>query len=95
MFNEDGVELVNRRCSRDQRRRPAAFNPFTATPVEGVHWRKGPNFGKATTGNDLQVPRTYRSRSACASKEARASRIRRAPGGFGRRGFSFERMPTR
>jgi hypothetical protein len=49
------------------------FNPFTETPVEGVHWRRGPNFGQATTpavgfdafgapiGNaHTQLPRTYR-----------------------------------
>ena len=23
-----------------------AFNPFTDTPVEGTHWRKGPTFGQ-------------------------------------------------
>ncbi len=41
------------------------FNPFTETPVEGVHWRRGPNFGKATAdytafAPHVQVPRTYR-----------------------------------
>ncbi|HEX9982532.1 MAG TPA: TonB-dependent receptor [Thermoanaerobaculia bacterium] len=48
-----------------------AWNPFTETPVEGVHWHKGPNFGKGTQpttsagGNLLapnghyQLPRTY------------------------------------
>ena len=42
------------------------FNPFTETPVEGVHWRKGPNFGKANSADAYQVadrslaPRTYR-----------------------------------
>ena len=42
------------------------FNPFTTTPVEGVHWRRGPNFGKATinttpnVAGDYQLPRTYR-----------------------------------
>ena len=38
----------------------AAFNPFTETPVEGVHWRKGPNFGQPLGENDLQRPRTFR-----------------------------------
>jgi Carboxypeptidase regulatory-like domain/TonB dependent receptor/TonB-dependent Receptor Plug Domain len=37
-----------------------AFNPFTTTPVEGVHWRRGPNFGKATNATNFQTPRTYR-----------------------------------
>lgn len=36
------------------------FNPFTTEPVEGVHWRKGTNFGKGVNENDFQTPRTYR-----------------------------------
>jgi len=36
------------------------FNPFTTAPVEGVNWRKGPNFGKALTPDDFQQPRTFR-----------------------------------
>jgi len=36
------------------------FNPYTETPVEGVHWGKGPNFGKPTNQLDYQQPRTYR-----------------------------------
>jgi hypothetical protein len=36
------------------------FNPFTQTPVEGVHWRKADNFGKTTIPDDHQVPRTFR-----------------------------------
>jgi hypothetical protein len=40
------------------------FNPFTETPVEGVHWRKGDAFGKSILPGglttDYQVPRTYR-----------------------------------
>lgn len=38
---------------------PAAFNPFTETPVEGVHWRKGPEFGKPDGVRAYQIPRTY------------------------------------
>jgi hypothetical protein len=38
----------------------APFNPFTETPVEGVHWRKGPNFGKPNSEGDFQTPRTFR-----------------------------------
>jgi outer membrane receptor for ferrienterochelin and colicin len=37
-----------------------AFNPFTTTPVEGVNWQKGPNFGKAINPFGFQSPRTYR-----------------------------------
>jgi hypothetical protein len=36
------------------------FNPFTETPVEGVNWAKGPNFGKAAVESDYQTPRTFR-----------------------------------
>lgn len=47
-------------------KRCAAFNPFSETPVEGVNYQLGPNFGKPvnpTTGavaGDFQSPRTYR-----------------------------------
>lgn len=37
-----------------------AFNPFTETPVEGTHWKKGPNFGKPTGPTSYQDPRLYR-----------------------------------
>lgn len=43
-----------------------AFNPFTETPVEGVHYRLGANFGEPltpttqATQGDFQLPRTYR-----------------------------------
>ncbi|MGA7614593.1 MAG: carboxypeptidase regulatory-like domain-containing protein [Thermoanaerobaculia bacterium] len=36
------------------------FNPFTETPVEGVNWRKGANFGNALGPGDFQTPREYR-----------------------------------
>ena len=42
------------------------FNPLAGdVPVEGVHWRKGPNFGKPTAdytaaSPHVQTPRTYR-----------------------------------
>jgi outer membrane receptor for ferrienterochelin and colicin len=36
------------------------FNPFTDTPVEGVHWVKGPNFGKPTSAASYQTAKTYR-----------------------------------
>jgi len=42
------------------------FNPLAGdTPVEGVHWIKGPNFGKQTAdfsaaGAHVQTPRTWR-----------------------------------
>lgn len=38
----------------------AAFNPFTEKPVEGVHYRFSPLFGKPTGPESYQAPRTYR-----------------------------------
>ena len=43
------------------------FNPFTTTPIEGVHYVKGPDFGKprtattfvGTSQGDFQLPRTF------------------------------------
>lgn len=43
--------------------RPAvyqAFNPFTETPREGVHWALDPAFGTATSRLGYQTPRTFR-----------------------------------
>jgi hypothetical protein len=36
------------------------FNPFTETPVEGVHYMYDPNFGKGRNATDYQLARTYR-----------------------------------
>jgi hypothetical protein len=38
----------------------AAFNPFTETPVRGVHWDLGPTFGDPQSRFAYQVPRTFR-----------------------------------
>jgi hypothetical protein len=38
----------------------AAFNPFTETPVEGVHWARRDTFGDPLDDGDFQAPRTYR-----------------------------------
>lgn len=66
-FNDDaqtGGNTAILTASQDSSLRP--FNPFTETPVEGVHWRRGTNFGKATNpttpgaqGHYL-LPRTFR-----------------------------------
>ncbi|MCA1733430.1 MAG: hypothetical protein LC732_07500, partial [Acidobacteria bacterium] len=74
MFDEDaqvaGDSTVFTRqslqCVQASGDRCLAFNPFTTAPVEGVHWVKGPNFGKPTTpttfaqAGSFQLPRTYR-----------------------------------
>lgn len=36
------------------------FNPFTTTPVQGVNWDYGPNFGKALSRTAYTSPRTFR-----------------------------------
>lgn len=36
------------------------FDPFTTTPVQGVHWDYGPEFGKATGAGAYTLPRTFR-----------------------------------
>jgi hypothetical protein len=38
----------------------SGFNPFTDTPVEGVDWEKGADFGQPTGEEDYQDPRTFR-----------------------------------
>ena len=50
----DTTVLVNRTTAS-----VAAFNPFTTKPVEGVNWRKGASFGKATSRYAYQTPRTF------------------------------------
>ncbi len=37
-----------------------AFNPFTATPQEGVNWRLAPSFGTALNRQAFTTPRTFR-----------------------------------
>jgi hypothetical protein len=36
------------------------FNPFTETPVEGVHWVRGPLFGQPVTAGAYTLPREFR-----------------------------------
>ena len=35
----------------------APFNPFTQTPIEGVHYRLGPSYGQALSADAWQRPR--------------------------------------
>jgi hypothetical protein len=61
VFNEDAVISGNTTvfdATSDASLTP--FNPFTETPVEGVHWRKGSNFGNPRNAADYQQPRTVR-----------------------------------
>jgi len=36
------------------------FNPWTETPVEGVHYEYGPSFGQPVDESDYQLPREFR-----------------------------------
>jgi hypothetical protein len=38
----------------------APFNPFTTTPVQGLNWDYGPNFGKALNRLAYTSPRQFR-----------------------------------
>ena len=53
---ESGNETV---LTNSTDRTLAPFNPFTETPVEGVHYRLGPQFGKAIEAANYQTPRTF------------------------------------
>ena len=60
IFNNMSVENFNTTIQgRSQDATLAAFNPFTTTPVEGVHWKKGPSFGEPTSPTSYQSPREY------------------------------------
>lgn len=55
LFNNDAVVAPNTSVTANIVR----FNPFTETPVEGVNWRKGSNFGKPTSSASFQIPTRY------------------------------------
>lgn len=55
VFNEDATVAENSTVELLD-----TFNPFTTTPVEGVHYAFGDNFGQPTSEASLQAPRTWR-----------------------------------
>jgi hypothetical protein len=58
LFNNMGIDGFNTTVqTRSQNTAYAAFNPFTETPVQGVNWGYGPEFGKVTGPSDYQSPR--------------------------------------
>jgi hypothetical protein len=60
VFNNDRVDSFNTTIiSRTGDTTLATFNPFTETPVEGVHWKKGPSYGQPTSPSSYQSPRDY------------------------------------
>lgn len=65
VFDEDGVVDVNREVLTARSGAGTAaglvpFDPFSETPVEGVHWLKGSRFGQPINEAHFQTPRTYR-----------------------------------
>ncbi len=64
LFGEEGVvspnltinDAVNGGCTNGC----ATFDPFTQTPVEGVHYELGPQFLQADSPGDFQQVRTFR-----------------------------------
>jgi hypothetical protein len=54
-----GNETVFTASNQNPGRTLQAFNPFTTTPVEGVHYERGPSFGHAISADDYQLPRTF------------------------------------
>lgn len=60
VFNEDGALTVNATDVIDPTSGLANFDPFTETPVEGVNFELGPDFGQPETVDDFQIARTFR-----------------------------------
>jgi len=61
VFNESGavaVETTTYSAYNDPSL--AVFDPFTETPVQGVNWDVGDDFGQPAVEDDYQVPRTFR-----------------------------------
>jgi hypothetical protein len=60
VFNEQAVIDGNTTILDPTNSGRAAFDPFTETPVEGVNWDFGSNFGNPVNSFDYQLPRTFR-----------------------------------
>jgi hypothetical protein len=60
LFNHQRIDGFNTTIlRRDNDSRFAAFNPFTETPVQGVHWDFGPEYGQVTGPGSYQAPREF------------------------------------
>ena len=53
--NQTVFSATNQNAARTMQR----FNPFVDTPLEGVHYELGPNFGRALSADDYQTARNY------------------------------------
>jgi outer membrane receptor for ferrienterochelin and colicin len=60
VFNSSTIVGFNTTVqARAQNSAYAAFNPFTDTPVQGVNWGYGPEYGKPADPTDYQTPRNF------------------------------------
>jgi len=60
LFNADAIDGPNGTVLTNATDKTLlAFNPFTETPVENVHYRLGPEFGKAISASAYQTPRSF------------------------------------
>lgn len=60
LFGEEGVIDPQGLDTNEGVRVLESFNPFTETPIEGVHWEKRSTFGQALNEEDFQEPRIFR-----------------------------------
>lgn len=60
VFNEDAAPFVDGTIEDATNANYATFNPFTDTPVEGVHYGKGLDFGQPQSAEDFRHPREFR-----------------------------------
>ncbi len=60
LFDESNVIDVNTSVLTEDNSSLAAFNPFTETPVQGVHYEFGDDFGQPENEDDFQRPRLFR-----------------------------------
>jgi outer membrane receptor protein involved in Fe transport len=63
VFNENAALLVDQTAVLHAANSPGdfePFNPFTETPVQGVHWDVGDDFGEVLRDSAYQQPRTFR-----------------------------------
>ena len=60
LFNLQGIDGFNTTVqTASSNSTYVPFNPFTQTPVEGVNWGFGPEYGKVTGPNSYQTPREF------------------------------------
>ena len=60
IFNSAAITSVdNAVFTNDSDTTLVRFNPFTEAPVEGTHWRKGPNFGLPVAASAYQGARSF------------------------------------